>query len=80
MRSPTRWVVVLLVGAAMLLATRMIVRPYVRATSLIVRTAGLERRHPALAAIETDVVAQQSVRVPSLFGQLRAMSSTRFAV
>lgn len=72
MRSPTRWVVVLLAGAAVLLAARAVVRPYVRATSLIVRTAGLERQHPTLAAIETDVVAERSIAVPSRFGRLRA--------
>ena len=72
MRSPTRWVVVLLLGALVLLAVRAIVRPYARATSLIVRTAGLERQHPALAAIETDVVAERPESVPSRFGPLRA--------
>ncbi len=72
MRSPTRWVVVLLAGAAVLLAARIAVLPYVRATSLIVRTAGLERLHPTLAAIETDVVAERRGTVPSRFGPLRA--------
>ena len=72
MRSPTRWVVLLLLGAAVLLAVRVIVRPYARATSLIVRTAGLERQHPTLAAIETDVVVERPESVPSRFGPLRA--------
>lgn len=72
MRSPTRWVVVFLAGAAALLAGRVAVRPYVRATSLIVRTAGLERQHPTLAALETDVVAERRGSVPSRFGPLRA--------
>ncbi len=72
MRSPTRWVVVLIAGAAVLLAARMVVRPYARAASLIVRTAGLEARHPTLAAIETDVVAERPCSVPSRFGPLRA--------
>jgi dienelactone hydrolase len=72
MRSPVRWVVVLLAAAAVLLAVRLIIRPYVRATSLIVRTAGLELQHPALAAIETDAVAERRDSVPSRFGPLRA--------
>ncbi len=72
MRSPTRWVVGLLALAAILIAVRVAIRPYVRATSLIVRTAGLERQHPTLASIETDVVAERPERVPSRFGPLRA--------
>jgi pimeloyl-ACP methyl ester carboxylesterase len=72
MRSPTRWVTILLVGAALLLAVRFVVRPYVRATSLIVRTAGLERQHPALAAMQTDAIAEKRETVPSRFGSLRA--------
>jgi pimeloyl-ACP methyl ester carboxylesterase len=72
MRSPTRWVVALLAVATLLLAIRTVIRPYVRATSLIVRTAGLERQHPTLAAIETDVVAERPDTVPSRFGPLRA--------
>jgi dienelactone hydrolase len=72
MRSPTRWVVVLLAVAAALFVTRIFVRPTVRATSLIVRSAGLERQHPTLAAIETDVVAERLASVPSRFGPMRA--------
>ncbi len=72
MRSPIRWAVVLLVGASVLLAVRMAVRPYVRATSLIVRLAGLERQHPTLAALQTDGVAERRDTVPSRFGPLRA--------
>lgn len=58
--------------ALALLILRAAVRPYVRATSLIVRTAGLERQHPALAAMETDAVAERQESVPSRFGPLRA--------
>lgn len=72
MRSPTRWVVTLLASAAVLIAVRLAVLPYVRATSLIVRSAGLERQHPTLAAIETDEVAERRDSVPSRFGPLRA--------
>ncbi len=72
MRSPIRWTVGLLVVAALLVAVRVTVRPFVRATSLIVRSAGLERRHPTLAALETDVVAERRDSVPSRFGPLRA--------
>ena len=46
--------------------------PYVRATSLIVRSAGLERQHPTLAALQTDAVAERRDTVPSRFGPLRA--------
>ena len=58
--------------AAVLVAARVAVRPYVRATSLIVRTAGLERQHPTLAALQTDAVAERNDSVPSRFGPLRA--------
>jgi dienelactone hydrolase len=72
MRDPTRWAIVLLAAAAALMAARALIRPYVRATSLIVRTAGLERQHPALAAMQTDAVAERPETVPSRFGPLRA--------
>jgi pimeloyl-ACP methyl ester carboxylesterase len=72
MRSPIRRTLVLLVGASLLLAGRMAVRPYVRATSLIVRSAGLERQHPTLAAAQTDAFAERRDAVPSRFGPLRA--------
>jgi dienelactone hydrolase len=72
MRAPTRWVILLLVLAAGLLAVRAVARPYVRATSLIVRTAGLERQHPALAAMQTDAIAERRETIPSRFGPLRA--------
>jgi len=61
-----------MVVAAVLLAFRAAARPYVRATSLIVRSAGLERQHPTLAAIETDAVSERRESVPSRFGPLRA--------
>jgi dienelactone hydrolase len=72
MRSPTRWIVALLVVSAALLGARMAVRPYARAASLIVRTAGLETQHPTVAAIEADAVAERRDSVPSRFGPLRA--------
>lgn len=72
MRSPVRWSLVLVVAACALLAVRLAARPYVRATSLIVRTAGLERQHPALAALETETVTERRDSVPSRFGPLRA--------
>jgi pimeloyl-ACP methyl ester carboxylesterase len=72
MRAPIWWTVVLLCIAAALLAVRAAARPYVQATSLIVRTAGLERQHPALAAMQADTVAERTERVPSRYGSLRA--------
>jgi dienelactone hydrolase len=72
MRSPIRWTVGLLVAASALLAVRVAARPFVRATSLIVRAAGLERQHPTLAAIQADAVAERRDIVPSRFGPLRA--------
>jgi len=72
MRSTTRWTVGLLVAAAVLLALRVAIRPFVRATSLIVRSAGLERQHPTLAAVQADAVAERRDAVPSRFGPLRA--------
>ena len=72
MRSSTRWAVGLLVAATLLVAVRAAIRPYVRATSLIVRSAGLERQHPTLAALQTDTVAERRDTVPSRFGPLRA--------
>jgi dienelactone hydrolase len=72
MRSPIRWTVGLLIVAGALVALRVATRPYVRATSLIVRIAGLERQHPTLAAMQTDAVAERGDTVPSRFGPLRA--------
>jgi hypothetical protein len=72
MRSPICWTVGLVVVALALLAVRAAARPYVRATSLIVRTAGLERQHPTLAGLQTDAVAERKDMVPSRFGPLRA--------
>jgi dienelactone hydrolase len=72
MRSPRRWVIVLLVVSALLLGLRAVSRPYVRAISLIVRIAGLESQHPTLAALETVAVAERKEQVPSRFGPLRA--------
>lgn len=72
MRSPIRWAVASLLAAAVLFAAFAVARPYVRATSLIVRTAGLERRHPTLASLETSAVSERPDAVPSRFGPLRA--------
>ncbi len=72
MRSPARWAVILIAVAAALAAAALAARPYVRATSLIVRTAGLGRQYPTLAAMETDAVAEKRDSVPSRFGPLRA--------
>ena len=72
MRSPLRWVLVLLAVSAALLAVRFVARPYVRATSLIVRTAGLEKAHPTLAALQTNAIVERKASVPSRFGELRA--------
>lgn len=72
MRSSRRWIVALLVIALALVAVGYAVRPYVRATSLIVRTAGLERQHPTLAALQTQTVSERRDTVPSRFGPLRA--------
>lgn len=72
MRSPLRWTIILLAVALVLVAVRLVARPYVRATSLIVRTAGLERQHPTLAALQTQTVTERRDSVPSRFGPLRA--------
>jgi dienelactone hydrolase len=72
MRSPLRWVILLLVVSALLLGLRAVSRPYVRAISLIVRIAGLESQHPTLAALETVAVSERKDQVPSRFGPLRA--------
>ncbi len=72
MRPWRRLVVVLLVSAATLFAARAALRPWVRATSLIVRTAGLEKQHPTLAALQTGTVSEGKETVPSRFGPLRA--------
>jgi dienelactone hydrolase len=72
MRPWRRLVLVLLVVAAVLFAARVALRPWVRATSLIVRTAGLEKQHPTLAALQTSMVAEWKETVPSRFGPLRA--------
>ena len=72
MRAPTRWLAVLLGVTIVLLAVRVVARPYARATSLIVRTAGLGPQHPALAAMQTDAVNERREWVPSRFGPMRA--------
>ncbi|HSK09290.1 MAG TPA: hypothetical protein VK911_06920, partial [Vicinamibacterales bacterium] len=72
MRSWRRLVVLLLAAAALFLAARALLRPWVRATSLIVRTAGLEEDHPTIAALQTSTVVERQETVPSRFGPLRA--------
>ncbi|RPJ80237.1 MAG: hypothetical protein EHM13_12340, partial [Acidobacteria bacterium] len=72
MRSPRRLIALLLMTAAVLFAVRLAALPYVRATSLIVRTAGLEKQHPTLAALQTSTVVERKETVPSRFGPLRA--------
>ncbi len=72
MRSPLGWVVAFLAVAGVLLAVRLAARPYVRATSLIVRTAGLEKQHPTIAALQTNTITERKAGVPSRFGELRA--------
>jgi dienelactone hydrolase len=72
MRSPTRWVLTLLVVAGVLLGVRAVARPYIRAVSLIVRIAGLEKQYPTVAALQTDEVTEKPESVPSRFGTLRA--------
>jgi hypothetical protein len=72
MRSAWRASVGLLLLAAILFSVRLVALPYVRATSLIVRTAGLERQHPTLAALETEAVGESKTEVPSRDGPLRA--------
>ncbi len=67
-----RAVVVLLVAAAAMLAARALLLPWVRAASLIVRTSGLEKQHPTLAALQTSEVAETKATVPSRYGPLRA--------
>ncbi len=71
MRS-RRLVLILLVTAGLLVAARVALQPWVRATSLIVRTAGLAKQHPTLAALQTSTVAEGAETVPSRFGPLRA--------
>jgi hypothetical protein len=72
MRPPIRWTLVLLIAALGLAGLRLAARPYVRATSLIVRIAGLERQHPTVATLETVTVSERKEQVPSRFGPLRA--------
>ena len=72
MRAPVRWALAFLAIAAVLLAVRVGARPYARATSLIVRTAGLEKQHPTLAALQTNTIRERKASVPSRFGELRA--------
>jgi len=72
MRSPLRWVLAFLAVSAVLFVVRLAARPYVRATSLIVRTAGLEKQHPTLAALQTNTITERKASVPSRFGALRA--------
>jgi dienelactone hydrolase len=67
-----RAVLVLLVAAAVMLAARALLLPWVRATSLIVRTSGLEKQHPTLAALQTSEVTETKATVPSRYGPLRA--------
>jgi len=72
MRSPFRWSVVFVLAALVLLGVRALARPYVRATSLIVRTAGLQAQHPTLAALETQTIREGKGTVPWRQGELRA--------
>jgi dienelactone hydrolase len=72
MRSLRRTAVILLVAALLVVGTRVVARPYVGATSLIVRIAGLERQHPTIASLETQRFTERRDSVPSRFGPLRA--------
>ncbi len=72
MRSPLRRTLLLLLVALSLFGVRLIARPYVRAASLIVRIAGLERQHPTVAALDTVTVTERKDQVPSRYGPLRA--------
>jgi dienelactone hydrolase len=72
MRAPLRRALAWLAVAAVLFAARVAARPYVRATSLIVRSAGLEKQHPTLAALQTNTLTERKATVPTRFGELRA--------
>jgi dienelactone hydrolase len=66
------WAIGLLAAAVGLGAVRLAALPYSRATSLIVRAAGLEKQHPLLAALQTDAISERQETVPSRYGPLRA--------
>jgi len=72
MRPPVRWTLFFVLVALALAGLRLAARPYVRAASLIVRIAGLERQHPTVAALDTVTVTERKSEVPSRFGPLRA--------
>jgi dienelactone hydrolase len=72
MRSPIRWSIVFVTIAVALLGLRALALPYVRATSLIVRSAGLEQQHPTIASLQTQTIKESKGSVPSRHGPLRA--------
>lgn len=72
MRSSTRWTTALLVLTVVFVGGWFLALPYVRATSLIVRSAGLEKAHPTLASLQTVAVQERKASIPSRFGPLDA--------
>ena len=71
--SVLRLLAILILLLAMLAAAAWhLASPYVRATSLVVRSAGLESSHPMLASWQRQAVAERAGSVPSRQGSLRA--------
>jgi dienelactone hydrolase len=74
MRRTVRWflAILILVFAVVGMAAWHLVSLYVRATSLVVRSAGLEHDHPVLASWRRQEVTERAGVVPSRDGSLRA--------
>jgi dienelactone hydrolase len=72
MRRPSlRLTVTLALTLALAAAAWWASRPYSRAASLVVRSAGLEATHPVIAAWQRQTFVEQDVAIPSRNGLLR---------
>jgi dienelactone hydrolase len=72
MRRPSlRLAVTLALPLALAVAAWWIARPYGRAASLVVRSAGLERSHPVIAAWQRQGFVERDVTIPARDGPLR---------
>ena len=72
MRVRTGTTISLLVIAVLLVPLGFKARSYLRAVSLVVRSAGLERQHPVLAALQSQPYREQKITIRSRYGALRA--------
>jgi hypothetical protein len=72
MRRSTRWVFVLALVGILAFVIFRVARPYVRAASFVIRSAGLQDRYPRLGALETQPYTEEAALVPTRLDAIRA--------